>query len=94
MRSKFQRVRQIFAFNQPFYLGSITALAGAAAASVFLPRKLRLAVRAGCGVGAWFTVASLAASYYVYDRSGLYGFEWLESWTPQRKMDSTARGPG
>ncbi|MEU0466027.1 methyltransferase domain-containing protein [Amycolatopsis sp. NPDC006131] len=64
-------VAQVLAFNWP------KVLAGAVVAAAPLPKP----ARAGA---AWFTVASLAASWWVYDVSGLYRWTWLRPVLPAR----------
>ncbi|MDQ0376241.1 methyltransferase domain-containing protein [Amycolatopsis thermophila] len=62
-------VAQVLAFNWP------KVLAGAVVALAPVPKP----VRAGA---AWFTIASLAASWWVYDVSGLYRWTWLRPVLP------------
>lgn len=74
MRAPFQGVRQIVRFNWPFYVASILVIGVTAwLGGLFLI----VAVAAGC-----MTVASLAASYWVYDHSDLYALRWLDDALP------------
>ena len=57
----------------------MTLLAGFVVAlfSISLPGPLLLIGWLGVGAIAWWTIASLIVSYWVYDRSGLYSLQWL-----------------
>ena len=73
-------VRQIAAFNWPFYAGAALAICGASAA--ILSPQSGPGLRAACGIGlalalVW-TTGSLAASWLVYDRSPLLRWDWIE----------------
>ena len=73
-------VRQIVRFNWPFYAG---ATLGVAAATLIVGRiplnmALRVALYASIGVSAIWIVASLVASWIVYDRSPLMQWEWID----------------
>lgn len=77
-------VRRVVAFNWPKYVGAAALAVGAAAFSGRLPVLPRRAVRAGAALGAAWTATSLAASWWVYDRSPLYDGEWLRPLLPAR----------
>jgi SAM-dependent methyltransferase len=73
------RFEQIVRFNWPFYA---TAAAIAAAAPLVIPRLpaiwwIRLPAYAGAGLVAMWLVASLVASWIVYDRSRLMQWDWV-----------------
>lgn len=65
----------------------MTLLAGFVVAlfSISLPGPLLLIGWLGVGAIAWWTIASLIVSYWVYDRSGLYEVLWLSQMLGPRK---------
>ncbi|HMF74812.1 MAG TPA: class I SAM-dependent methyltransferase [Bryobacteraceae bacterium] len=76
-RDKYQGVRQIFAYNQTFYLGTLAALSGVLAIVFWLPPLLKtIAIFFLVGTTFW-TLSSLAVSHWIYDRSPLYSLDWL-----------------
>jgi hypothetical protein len=66
-------------FNWPFYLGAILALiaslAGCFLASAMPLKLVCVIVFAGAG---YFLLGSLGVSHYIYDRSDLYKWAWLD----------------
>lgn len=78
-RGSLAGVRMILGYNWPLYVtGLATVATGAAlAARRSSPTLLRLAGAAGAGVAGWLSVASVAASWWVYDLSELYRWTWL-----------------
>lgn len=80
MRHRFQGLKNVAAFNWPYYAFSFLWIAGSAAALFFLPAfswELRAAIAASAAVTLYFAVASLVATHIVYDRSDLYKLSWL-----------------
>jgi SAM-dependent methyltransferase len=83
-RGPFHGVLQIVRFNWPFYLASVSIL-------VIAPFVVRRARRAslrkvgwmGWAGVAWWTTASLAASYWVYDSSPLMNWRWVRALLPE-----------
>jgi len=77
-------VRQIAAFNWPFYaLGTPLVLITIAALSLWtLPLPLRTLGWIAAVFGAWYLAASLAVSWIVYDRSALMRGAWLRDVLP------------
>jgi SAM-dependent methyltransferase len=75
-------VRRIVAFNWPKYAAAALLAAGATAVSGRLPLLPRRALRAGAALTAAGTAASLAVSWWVYDRSALYDWAWLHPLLP------------
>lgn len=76
---------QILRFNWPMY-----AVAGVAAVAVplvlhalALPSIVALIVSTGWALMVWWTVASLAASRWIYDRSPLMSWRWIAELLPQ-----------
>jgi SAM-dependent methyltransferase len=76
-RGRFQGVLQIWQYNRRFYLLTLAGLPVAALAAAWLPLWPRLLVLTGAAAAVFWTVASLAVSHYVYDRSSLYDFSWV-----------------
>lgn len=79
-RKRFAGVLQIARYNWPQYVGGFLILvAGGAwlALAGGQPGWLRFTVWTAAALTAWWCVASLAASYWVYDRSELYQWTWI-----------------
>jgi SAM-dependent methyltransferase len=78
-RGPFEGTMQILRFNWPQYLaGAATSLVGLVAALLLpLPAWLRVAAVAAVGLATFWLAASVAVSWYVYDRSGLTRWTWL-----------------
>jgi len=75
----FSGVWQIFLYNWHFYAA---ALVLDLVAAVFLvrfspPAAVRLVVTLGSAIASFWAVSSLLVSYYIYDRSRLYQWNWL-----------------
>jgi SAM-dependent methyltransferase len=72
-------VKQIVQFNWPFYAAAIVTVAIAAvmAPRVPLPLALRVLVYAGTALVVLWIVASLVASWIVYDCSRLMAWDWV-----------------
>jgi len=72
-------LRQIVRLNWPFYaVAMIAVLAGPPLAQQLpLPQWARIAVLAGVSIVAAWLLASLAASWIVYDRSRLMQWDWV-----------------
>jgi SAM-dependent methyltransferase len=84
-RAPFQGTRQIISYNWPFY---IAGLGTVAAGQLTLgagrsPRWLRLLGTAAGVVTLFWTAASVAASWWVYDRSSIYQWKWLQELFPE-----------
>jgi SAM-dependent methyltransferase len=84
-RHPYQGAMQIFQYNWPFYVAAL--LLSVTGVVVLLTVELAWWIRVGLGaaifMATFWAVASLAVSHYVYDRSGLYEFDWLNSLLPQ-----------
>ena len=78
-RMPFHGVFQIARLNWPFYAAAITcgAAGGLMLASVPMPQIMRLVFALGIVAAGYLVLASLAASYWVYDRSELTSLGWL-----------------
>jgi SAM-dependent methyltransferase len=73
------RFKQIVRFNWPFYAAALAVVAIAPVVIPWLPptRWIRIPLYAGTGLVAMWLVASLAASWIVYDRSRLMDWDWI-----------------
>lgn len=73
------RFKQIVRFNWPFYAAALAVVAIAPAVIPRLPLApwMRIPLYAGTGLVAMWLVASLAASWIVYDRSRLMDWDWI-----------------
>jgi SAM-dependent methyltransferase len=72
-------VRQIVRFNWPFYAlaGAALLIAPPAIAHLPLPGPARVFLYAMTGLAGLWVVASLVASWIIYDRSPLMRWDWL-----------------
>lgn len=83
-RKPFAGTANVVRFNWPAY----AAAAGAAAVGSWaasnrrLPCAVRVLAGAAAAGSAWQAVASLAATHWIYDRSGLYSLDWLRGLWP------------
>lgn len=84
-RSPYQGARQILQYNWPFYAAAL--LLGMVGVVLLITMEMTLWLGLGLCiaivVAVFWAVASLAVSHYVYDRSGLYKFRWLDELLPQ-----------
>jgi SAM-dependent methyltransferase len=85
-RSRFAGTRQILQFNWPFYAALVPLLSGASCVlrARRWPRWIELGGHAGIALGAWWSVAALVASWWIYDRSELESWRWVEPCLPQK----------
>lgn len=82
MTARHSGVRDVIAYNRPQYAaGLATALAAAGLAGRLPPALGRLA-RAGSAAAVTLLGSATAASWYVYDRSELYTYDWLADLLP------------
>ena len=86
-RRGFGGLLQIVRYNWTQYAGSLAAIL---TGSVWLwfgnsdNQWLRLIVVGGVLLAAWWCIASLIASHWIYDRSELYRWTWIPSFLPAR----------
>ncbi|WP_251091575.1 methyltransferase domain-containing protein [Streptomyces sp. Caat 7-52] len=73
----------MIAYNWPQYVAGAATAAGCAALSGRLPAPLRTLARTGAAAAFGLLLSATAASWLVYDRSELYGYDWLEAVLPQ-----------
>jgi SAM-dependent methyltransferase len=85
IRGRFHGVRQIIYFNWPRYVAAAAMLAGAYLAFWFisLPGWIKVGLICGGLLVVWWTIASLVASYWIYDVSGLMSWKWLKQEFPE-----------
>lgn len=94
-RGRFHGVAQIVAFNWPKYALAIPLLGVLAVGPPLLelPPAIVAATWAITAALAWWALASLAASHWVYDRAGLYELDWLQALVaPPRRWASIHAG--
>jgi SAM-dependent methyltransferase len=72
-------LRQTVRFNWPYYVVAVAVLVPAAAIVPQLPggTAVHAILYAGMGLAAFWTIGSLAASWWVYDRSPLMTGDWI-----------------
>lgn len=85
-RTPYQGLVQIFDYNRPLYLRTAAGAIAAVLLSIYVPPALRILIMLGLGIAVFWTVSSLLVSHYIYDRSSLYGLDWLP--------DCLSRPPG
>ena len=78
VRGPYQGLLQIFKYNRPFYIRTLSGVIGASILSLCLPLALRpLPLLAACAAVFW-SCSSLLVSHYVYDRTTFYSLCWLD----------------
>jgi SAM-dependent methyltransferase len=84
----YEGMLSIMAFNWPWYLLALLISIGFGCALLFIamPLAVQLLLALGITAAMYGTVASIVASHWVYDRSGLQNWTWL-----QQCFDSTPR---
>lgn len=75
-------VREVLAYNWPLYAAGLATAAGGAVLAGLLPRGPRAVARTAAAAASLLLTASTAATWYVYDRSELYGYRWLDELLP------------
>lgn len=85
-RSRFQGTKQILQFNWPFYAVLAPILVGAKwiLRARRWPKWITVGGNAGIALGAWWSVAAIATSWWIYDFSPLMKWRWLEEYFPQK----------
>lgn len=83
-RGRFQGACQIMRYNAPFYVsGTLACLAGGLVMGLApLPSTLRALGWCGLALAAWWLLGSLLVSWWVYDHSPLYKWDWLRDFMP------------
>ncbi|GHA11946.1 class I SAM-dependent methyltransferase [Streptomyces echinoruber] len=86
--------RDVIAYNWPQYAAGLATAVACAALSGRLPRPLRAMARAGSAAAVGLLASATAASWFVYDRSGLYAYDWLDAVLPQAPAAHLVVGTG
>ncbi len=88
-RIPFHGTRQILRFNWPFYAIAASALGVGAVAlrARRWPPVIERGAQLGLAAGAWWSVASVAVSWWVYDASPLYKWDWLRAYFSANPRD-------
>ncbi len=76
-RGRFQGVAAIVRFNWPFYVASCLVVVAGLILGFCLSGWLAAIVLTGTAFALWLTLASLLASWWVYDVSDLHRYGWL-----------------
>lgn len=77
MRKPFQGLYNIIRFNWHFYVFAFVLIILLSFAVNFVEKPLQTFLQIICILAAVSTIVSLLVSWYVYDLSGLYHFNWL-----------------
>jgi SAM-dependent methyltransferase len=84
-------VSNIIRFNPGFYVvGGLTILAGSAGMWLvgrFMPDGILLGGWIALAIAGWWFCASLAVSFWIYDLSGLYRWDWLSRRLPRENAE-------
>ena len=76
-------VRKVMAFNWPkLVLGAAFTLGAAGVSTIATSPMMQAGAALAAAGTAWFLVASLAVSWWVYDRSDLHDWRWLAPLLP------------
>ena len=78
MRKPFEGVANVVLFNWPYYLASVTGAIIFTAIAAFSQGALWYAAAAAAILAIAGSVASLVATWFVYDHSRFYDFHWLD----------------
>lgn len=78
IRTPFQGIANIIRFNWHFYVIALVAIIALLFIGFYFPGEIQLSTYVLCALIILSTGISLAVSYYVYDRSGLYSFSWMK----------------
>jgi hypothetical protein len=75
---------QVVRFNWPRYAGAVALLlAGIVAGTCWsVPYAIGILLKAAMGAGLFWAVASVLVSHWVYDRSDLFRWQWLDAAVP------------
>lgn len=76
---RFKGVSQIIIFNWPFYVVALVAAILALSVNPFLPEELRPWVLAAVALGGLSVCLTLIVSWYVYDLTDLYAFDYIDT---------------
>jgi len=78
-RGPFQGAMQIIRYNWPYYFFALLLVGAGAAIALCaaLPAPLIWIILLGTGLTAFWSMTSIVVSFYIYDVSPLYRWEWL-----------------
>jgi hypothetical protein len=76
-RGRLHGVMQIVRFNWPFYVIAPLVVVAAGVLAMRLSGATRVVMSIGAAAAAWWIIASLVVSYWVYDLSALRGWKWI-----------------
>lgn len=76
-RTPYQGLLQIFDYNRPFYIRTLSGAIAAIILSLWLPLVPRALVLLATAPAIFWTCSSLLISHCVYDRSRFYNLRWL-----------------
>lgn len=86
-RGKWQGMWTIARLNWPFYLAASVIFAGSVLIFTWVDSlPMKLAFGAAAAGAFYFLAVSLGVSHWVYDRSDLYRWNWLERALPNTKL--------
>jgi len=92
IRNPFQGVLNIVRFNWHFYALAFGLVAAILLSTMMLSTTWSLYAYWVCGLIVVPTIISLSVSYYVYDLSGLYNFNWLNDTVQAGKTVNISAG--
>jgi SAM-dependent methyltransferase len=78
IRAPYRGLVQIFHYNRPFYIRTLTGVVTMVILAMWLPFIVRALLLLAAAAAVFWTCSSLLVSHYIYDRSPLYGFRWLK----------------
>ena len=84
IRKPFQGVWNIIRFNWHFYVLALLAVIVVMLAERYAGEKFRVYIDVLYVLILWTTGVTLLVSFYVYDLSGLYRFDWLDELTEEK----------
>jgi len=76
-RRPYQGVRQIFTYNRPFYIWTLSGVMAAIFLSMWLPVAFGALILFASVPAVFWTCSSLLVSHYIYDRPTFYSLGWL-----------------
>lgn len=86
-RTRFQGVRQVLTFNWPAYsIAGVVLIFGIVVCATRTGSGALQIAAASIVIGfAYFSLMSLAVSHWVYDRAGIYSFQWMPPFVASRE---------
>jgi SAM-dependent methyltransferase len=87
-------VREVALFNWPMYAAGASAAVAGWALSRRLPARPARLARAGAATATALLVGSTAATWWVYDHTRLFSFDWLDELLPEGPGDHLVLSAG